>query len=90
MQDSQTVGDKDVEADRTVALPFANAETQRACWVERFQVCGEIHLALAEVRQRTPLAGLLGPPGDDTKAHCAWDRGRRSSSSFSSSSTAPR
>ena len=48
-------------------------------------MCDEIRLALAEVRRRTPLAGLRGTPGDNIKAHRPWDRGRRSSSTSSSS-----
>ena len=46
-----------------MALPLTDAETQKAFWEERSQVCGEIRLALAEVRRRTPLAGLRGTPG---------------------------
>ena len=42
IQDFQTVGGWDPEADRTVALPFAGAETWMACWEERPQVCGVI------------------------------------------------
>ena len=57
------VGDRDLEADRTVALSFPGAETRMACWEERPQVCGEIRLALAEVRRRIALAGLRGTPG---------------------------
>ena len=34
-----------------------------ACLEERPQVCGEIRLALAEVRWRTPLASMRGTPG---------------------------
>ena len=45
-----------------MALPFAGAQTRMACWEERPQVCGEIRLALAEVRRRSPLAGLRGTP----------------------------
>ena len=57
------VGGRDRRADRTVALSYTDAETQTACWEERSQVCGEIRLALAEVRRRTPSAGLRGTPG---------------------------
>ena len=46
-----------------MVLPVAGAETRTACWEERSQVCGEIRLALEEVRRRTPVAGLHGTPG---------------------------
>ena len=46
-----------------MALSYTGAETRMACREERPQVCDEIRLALAEVRRRTPLAGLCGTPG---------------------------
>ena len=70
-----------------LALPLTDAETRTACWEERSKVCGEIRLALAEVRRRLPWQVCAGPPGDDAKAHRPWDRGRRSLSSSSSSSS---
>ena len=57
------VGGRDRRADRTVALSYTGAVTQTACWEERSQVCDEIRLGLAEVRRRTPSAGLRGTPG---------------------------
>ena len=45
-----------------MALSYNGAETRTACREERPQVCDEIRLALAEVRRRTPLAGLRGTP----------------------------
>ena len=46
-----------------MALSYTGAGTRTACWEERPQVCGEIRPAVAEVRRRTPLAGLHGTPG---------------------------
>ena len=57
------VGGRDRRAHWTVALSYTDAETQTAGWEERSQVCDEIRLALAEVRRRTPSAGLRGTPG---------------------------
>ena len=57
------VGGWDRRADRTVALSYTDVETQTACWEGRSEVCDEIRLALAEVRRRTPSAGLRGTPG---------------------------
>ena len=58
------VGGRDRSADRTVALLYAGAVTQTACWEERSQVCNEIRLTLAEVRRRTPSAEpAWGPRG---------------------------
>ena len=60
----RAVGDRDRSADRTVALLYADAVTQTACWEERSQVCNEIRLTLAEVRRRTPSAEpAWGPRG---------------------------
>ena len=57
------VGGRHRRADRTVVLSYTDAVTQTACWEERSQVCDEIRLALAEVRRRTPSAGLCGTLG---------------------------
>ena len=57
------VGGRHRRADRPVALSYIDALTQTACREERSQVCDEIRLALAEVRRRTPSAGLCGTPG---------------------------
>ena len=56
------VGDRDPEVDRTVALSYTGTGTRTACREERPQVCGEIRLALAEVRQRTPFGGSAWDP----------------------------
>ena len=45
-------------------LSYTGVETRMACWEAPSHVCGEICLALAEVRRRTPLAGLRGTPGE--------------------------
>ena len=37
-----------------MALSYTGAGTRTACWEERPQVCGEVRLALVEVRRRTP------------------------------------
>ena len=49
-----------------MVLSYTSAETQMAYWEEHSQVCGEIRLALAEVKRRTPLAGLRGSPQGTT------------------------
>ena len=46
-----------------MVLSYTGARTWTACREERPQVCDEIHLALAEVRRRTPLPALRGTPG---------------------------
>ena len=56
------VGDRSPEADGTVGWSYTGAGTRTACREEHPQVCDQIHVAIAEVRRRTPLAGLRGTP----------------------------
>ena len=46
-----------------MALSYTSTGTWTVCREECPQVCDEIRLALAEVRRRTPVAGLRGTPG---------------------------
>ena len=80
------VGGRDRRADRAVALSYTDVVTQTALLGGAFSGVRRDSSCSSGGKTEDSLGrACVGPPRDDAKAHRTWDRGRRSSSSSSSS-----